>query len=161
MKTWELINLDFDIPWIYQFETLDNTFYYYSLCYKLYDMVKRQSDWNNKIIKFNGYSDVLLAKADLFYLPNHYALKLLHLLKIMFNSSLFLECAIPTSLGILLAPKYQIIFIYPLGGKERKKVINFLYSAYNQITIHPVKFSKIQYQDKIYQYISFINTNEY
>ena len=161
LKTWELINLDFDIPWIYQFETLDNTFYYYSLCYKLYDMLKRQSDWNNKIIKFNGYSDVLLAKADLFYLPNHYALKLLHLFEIMFNSSLFLECAIPTSLGILLAPKYQIIFIYPLGGKERKKVINFLYSAYNQITIHPVKFSKKQYQDKIYQYISFININEY
>ena len=161
LKTWELINLDFDIPWIYQFYTLDKKFYYYSLCFKLYDMMKRKSEWNNKIIKFNGYSEVLLAKADLFYLPNHYALKLLHLFEIMFNSSLFLECAFPTSIGILLAPKYQIIFIRPLGGKERKNVLNFLYSAYNQVTVHPVKFSNISYQDKIYQYILFINSNEY
>ena len=124
-------------------------------------MMKRKSEWNNKIIKFNGYSEVLLAKADLFYLPNHYALKLLHLFEIMFNSSLFLECAFPTSIGILLAPKYQIIFIRPLGGKERKNVPNFLYSAYNQVTVHPVKFSNISYQDKIYQYILFINSNEY
>jgi len=162
LKTWELINLDFDIPWIYQFYNLNKKFYYYSLCSKLYSMMKRQSDWNNKMIKFIGYSEVLMAKADLFYLPNNYALKLLNLFEKMFNSTLFLECAFPTSIGILLAPKYQIIFIKPLEGyKERKNVLNYLYSAYNQITIHPVKFSNISYQDKIYQYILFINAKEY
>ena len=57
--------------------------------------------------------------------------------------------------------KLYIIFIRPLGGKERKNVLNFLYSAYNQVTVHPVKFSNISYQYKIYQYILFINSNEY
>jgi len=162
LKTWELVNLNFDIPWIYQLVPLVKRFHFYPRCYKLYNMVKRQKEWHNRIIQFNGYFDIFMSKADLFYLPNEYALKLLNLFNIMYNSSIFLECAFPTSIGILLAPKYQIIYFLALEGyKARKNVINFLYNNYNQITIHPVKFSITSNQNKINLYLLFINANGY
>ena len=70
--------------------------------------------------------------------------------------------------GILLASKYQIIYIDPLGGEDRKRAINFLFSRNDQITIHPIiniNYTKSKLNDEIflnhflisYNIISIIN----
>jgi hypothetical protein len=113
------------------------------------------------MIQFNGYFDVLSGLADFYYLPNDYALKISNILQKMFNSRIFLECAIPSSMAILLSSKYQIIYIEALWGNKRKEVIKFLYTKFDQITIHPVKFSNKTTKNKVSQYIYFINAIEF
>ena len=57
--------------------------------------------------------------SDFFYLPNYYASKIYSIFEEMFKSKIFLTCAVPNAMAILLAPKYQIIYINPLYGEER------------------------------------------
>jgi hypothetical protein len=113
------------------------------------------------MIKFNGYFNVLSGFSDFYYLPNNYALKISNIFQKMFNSRIFLECAIPSSMAILSSSKYQIIYIEALWGNKRKEVIKFLYSKFDQITIHPVKFSNKTTKYKVSQYIYFINAKEF
>lgn len=75
----------------------------------------------------------------------------------MYKSKLFLECAVPSTFGILLLPKYQIIYFKGLYGKERKNSINYLIKDYKQITIHPIKFSNKYLRKQVNKYIYFIN----
>ena len=79
----------------------------------------------------------------------------------MFKSKIFLECAIPNSMGILLASKYQIIKIDALWEKQRENSINYLYNKSKQIMIHPIKLSNLTTQKKVNQYISFLNAKEF
>ena len=79
----------------------------------------------------------------------------------MFKSKIFLTCAVPNAMAILLAPKYQIIYINPLYGEERKNSLNFLFTKFNQIMVHPIKLSNKLSQKKVIQYISFVNANEF
>jgi hypothetical protein len=79
----------------------------------------------------------------------------------MYNSKIFLECAVPTAMAIVLFHKYQLINIRALWEDERKNVINYLKKTFNQITIHPIKFSNIDFQNEINKYIYFINAKEY
>lgn len=158
LKTWELINFNFDIPWMYHYCNLDRSWNHYKRCYKIFDIIGNNTQMKKNLIGFNGFYDALQGKADLFYFPNYYAKNIVYLFDRMFNSRLFLECAIPTSIGIILAKKYQIIYIKPLETiDERKNVIDFLFSNYNQISIHPIKFSNKEYQKKINEYIFFMN----
>ena len=113
------------------------------------------------IIQFNGYFDILKGLSDFYYLPNNFASKICHLFQKMYNSQIFLECVIPNSMAILSSPIYQIIDIEPLWGKDRINVIKFLYSKFDQLTIHPIKFSNKTARYKVNLYIYFINANEY
>jgi hypothetical protein len=79
------------------------------------------------MIQFNGYFDALQGLADFYYLPNNYALKMSNILQKMFNSRIFLECAVPSSMAILSSSKYQIIFIEALWGNKRKEVITLIF----------------------------------
>jgi hypothetical protein len=79
----------------------------------------------------------------------------------MYNHKIFLECAIPTTMAILNSSKYQLIYFRGLWGKERKEAINYLKKAFQQITVHPIKFSKLRNQKEIIMYNCFINGIEY
>ena len=79
----------------------------------------------------------------------------------MYKSKIFLECAVPTSLAILLSNKYQIIFIRALWNEERKEVKKYLYSQYNQISIHPIKFSNQTAKIFVNKYIDVIMAIDY
>ena len=161
LKVWELGDFDFSIPWLNPFYPISKNLYHYPRCYKLYNLLEYNFEWKNNLIAVNGYLDIFYGKADFYYLPNYYALKICNLFEKMFQFKLFLECAIPVSMGILLSPKYQIIKITILGGKEREKAINYLFSYSNQIMIHPIKLSNIKSRRKVIQYIVFINAKEY
>lgn len=79
----------------------------------------------------------------------------------MYKSKIFLECAVPTSLAILLSNKYQIIFIRALWNEERKEVKKYLYSQYNQISIYPIKFSNQTAKIFVNKYIDVIMAIDY
>ena len=62
-----------------------------------------------------------MAISDFYYLPNYLFPKFLNIIEIMYKSKLFLECAVPNSMGIILAPKYQYIYFNGLWKNKRKK----------------------------------------
>ena len=59
------------------------------------------------------------------------------------------------------APKYQVIRIRALYAQERIKAINFLQKEFEQIFIHPIKFSKDEFRIGVNKYNYFINSNEF
>ena len=79
----------------------------------------------------------------------------------MYNSKIFLECAVASAMGIMLYKEYQLIYFKGLWEEERNNVIEYLYKKYNQIVIHPIKFSNIQYQNKINLYNYFMKAEEF
>ena len=57
----------------------------------------------NKFKKFLGHTYYIpIEIADFYYIPNTIASKICEIFEVMYNSKIFLECAIPTSFGILL-----------------------------------------------------------
>ena len=161
LKVWELDNLDFSIPWLNPFYPISKILYHYPRCFNLYNLLENYNEWKNNLIALNGYQDIIYGKADFYYLPNYYASKICDIFDKMFQNKIFLECAVPVSMGILLSYKYQIMKITILAGEERKKAIDYLFSQSNQIMIHPIKFSNIISRKKVIQYTIFINANKY
>ena len=164
VKIWELDNLDFNIPWFYMFYKLSRSYSkwpHYNECSNIYGIINNNSQWKNNLVKFLGFYDIPITLADFYYIPNYIASKFVIILEKMFNSKIFLECAVPTAMAIILLNKYQIINIKALWNDERKNVIYYLKKAFNQITIHPIKFSNIYFQNEINKYIYFINAKEY
>ena len=153
MKIWELNNLDFNIPWLYLFEPLSRRWGHFPKCLKLYNILNNNTNWKINLKNFLGHTYYIpIGIADFYYIPNTIASKISEIFEVMYNSKIFLECAIPTSFGILLKKKYQIIYIYALWGKGRKKVINYLIHDFHQITIHPIKFFNLYFKKKVNQY---------
>ena len=161
LKFWELQNLNFSIPWLNQYKPLNQSWYHYLRCLSLYSVFNKKKEWKNKIVSFNGFFEIIYGMSDFYYLPNNYALKICSILEEMYKSKIFLECAIPNSMGILLAPKYQIITINPLWGNQRNNVINYLFTKFDQVMIHPIKFSNKTYQIKIIEYVSFLKAKDF
>ena len=161
LKFWELQNLNFSIPWLNQYGPIHKKWYHYSRCLPLYNIFNNNTNWKNNIISFNGFFEIISGMSDFFYLPNYYASKIGNIFDKMFKSNIFLECAIPNSMGILSASKYQIIKINALWGKQRKNSLNYLFNKFDQIVVHPIKLSNLLSQKKVIQYINFQNANEY
>ena len=161
LKFWEIQDLNFSFPWLNQYGPIHKKWYHYPSCLPLYNIFNNITNWKNNIISFNGFFEIIAGMSDFFYLPNYYASKICKIFDVMFKSKIFLECAIPNSFGILLAYKYQIIKINALWEKQRENSINYLFNKFDQIVVHPIKLSNISSQNKVIQYISFLNANEY
>ena len=161
LKSWELINLNFSIPWHNPYFPISKGWCHYHKCFAIYQLFNQNPEWKNNSIEVNGYFDIMVGFSDFYYLPNHYVTKIIDTFDKMYKSKIFLECAVPNSIGTLLASKYQIVDIRALWSKERNKVINYLFSQYDQILIHPMKFSNEINRQKLIQYIFFINANDY
>ena len=161
LKFWELQNLNFSFPWLNPYGPIAKNWFHYSKCLSIYNITNKKNDWKNNIIHFNGFFEIVAGMSDFFYLPNYYASKICNIFDEMFKAKIFLECAIPNSMGILLSSKYEIISVKALWRKERKKWINDLFKKFDQMAIHPIKFSRPLAQKKVIQYISFLNANEF
>ena len=103
---------------------------HYSQCNSLYNLIERNNIWKNNLIQFNGHFAVLQGLSDFYYIPNKYALKISNLFNNMFKSKIFLECAVPTSIGLLFSSKYQIVSVNELWGIERNKEKYSLFSIW-------------------------------
>ena len=75
----------------------------------------------------------------------------------MYDEKVFLECAIPAIFAILSAPKYHSLYIKALWHSERKNAINVLYNEFQQLFIHPLKFSNDKNKEEVNKYNFFIN----
>ena len=161
LKVWELPNLNFSIPWLHQYSPLSKEWTHTPECFPLYRLLKKNIEWKNKLLIFNGYIDVICSMSDFYYLPNYYASQICDIFDKMYKYRIFLECAVPNSIAILAAYKYQIVVINPLWGKDREKAIDYLFSKYDQIAVHPIKLSNEISRRKVNQYIFFINAYDY
>ena len=162
MKIWELKNLDFNIPWLYKFRPLCKRCIHYPRCKNLYYILNNNSNWKINLTYFLGNKYYIpLGLSDFYYIPNYIASQICEIFKVMYNSKVFLECAVPTSFGILLKKEYQLIYLNALWRENRKKAINYLIKDYFQITIHPIKLFNFYFNKKVNQYIYFINAKEY
>lgn len=159
LKVWELENLDFSIPWFYIYEQrgFDKTWVFYSLCKGLYNIIDNNLDWKQKIINFYGFYKLFNGFSDLYYLPNNIVSSFIEFVKIMYNSKIFLECAVPASFALTSAPKNQIIHIRALWTTDRTKVLEILHEEYEQISIHPIKFSNGTLKKGVLKYNYFTN----
>ena len=61
----------------------------------------------------------------------------------------------------MLKERYQIIQFVGLWGDKRKNTIKYLLSAEKQITIHPIKFSNLDFQKEVNKYIFVMNAKDY
>ena len=161
LKTWELDNFDFNIPWLYTFHPIDKNWGHSYWCYPIYNILNHNLVWKSNLIKIMGYYEIAVTIADFYYLPNSLLPKFIEITEKMYESKNFLECVVPTTMGIILAKRYQLIYFVGLWGDERKEAINYLHKAYHQITVHPIKFSEIDNKIKVELYIFFINAKEY
>ena len=161
VKIWELDNLDFSIPWFNQFSSVNKKWRHYIHCKNIYNIFTKNSIWKNNIINFWSNYDVPKTIADFYYIPNNLVWEFFENIKEMYKSKIFLECAVPTTFGILLYSKYQIIIFRGLWGKKRKEAIHYLKNDYNQIVIHPIKFSNTYFRKEVTLYVYFINSKDY
>jgi len=161
MKIWELDNLNFNIPWLYQFNNINKNWFHYRNCIRIHNIINRNPNWKANLTTFLGYYNIPTTVADFYYLPNYIVPQFCKILKEFYKSRIFLECAVPTTLGIILSKEYQIIHFSGLWGKDRNNVIEYLHKKYNQITIHPIKFSKIKYRNSVNSYDYFIKAKEF
>ena len=161
MKIWELDNLNFNIPWLYQFDYLNKEWFHYGECINIHNIIDKNPDWKVNLTKFLGYYDIPTTIADFYYLPNYIVPQFCKILKELYKSKIFLECAVPTTLSIILSKEYQIINFRGLWRKERNNVVEYLYKKFNQITIHPIKFSNIKYRNLVNLYNYFIKAKEF
>ena len=161
MKVWELDNFDFNIPWFYIFSPIYKRWMHYIDCINIYKIIDTYSYWKRNIINFTGYDSIPFTLSDFYYIPNFMAIEFFDIMEKMFHLKIFLECAVPTAMGIILYNKYQLINIKPLWGKQRDNVINHLKTNYDEITIHPIKFSNKINQEEVNKYIFFMNAKEF
>ena len=161
MKIWELDNFDFNIPWLYIFSPIYQRWFHYFDCKNIYKVIDTYSYWKRNLINFMGFDSIPIALSDFYYIPNFMAIEFFDIFEKMFNSKIFLECAVQNTMGIILYNKYQLINIKPLWEKQRFNVINYLKTNYEEITIHPIKFSNKYHQEEVNKYIFFMNAKEF
>ena len=160
LKVWELENLDFNIPWFYHFFIRFGRFHEatYIKAKKVLDIYP---EWKKRYRYFLGSTIVAYAVSDIYYIPQQDIEKFCSMVNTFYSKRVFLEIAVPTMMGIMLKPKYQIIQFLGLWGNKRDDPITFLRDNDKQVTVHPIKFSNIQYQEDVMKYIFIMNAKEY
>jgi len=160
LKVWELENLDFSIPWFYHFFVRNSEFQRlsYLRAKKVLDI---RLDWRRNYTKYLGSYIVAYAVSDIYYLPKEDIGRFCEMVDFFYERRVFLESAVPTIMGIMLKPKYQIIHFCGLWNDRRNRVVRYLKNADKQVTIHPIKFSNLTLQNEVNKYIYIVNANEY
>ena len=160
LKVWELENLDFNIPWFYHFFIRFGRFHdpTYIKTKKILDIYP---EWKKRYRYFVGSTIVAYAVSDIYYIPKEDILNFCNKVDVMYERRIFLETAVPTIMGIMLKERYQIILFAGLWRERRNYVINYLRNSEKQLTIHPIKFSNLTYQDVVNKYIYIINARDY
>jgi hypothetical protein len=161
MKIWELDNFNFSIPWFYLFSTLGKAWGHYKKCKEIYNVLNKNKNWKLNLIKFLGYYGVPKIVSDFYYIPNNFFSQFCQIIKEMYKSKIFLECVIPSTMGIILSKEYQLIYFIPIYRIHRRKSIYYLKHDSRQITIHPIKFSNVYHREQVTEFIYFINAKEY
>ena len=160
LKVWELDNFDFNVPWFYHFFVRNGKFYRTSYK-KAKTILDIHLDWKYRYRNFLGSEIIAYAVSDIYYIPQQDIAKFCSMVNDFYKRRVFLETAVPTIMGILMKPKYQIIHFIGLWGDYRNTTLQYLKSAEKQVTIHPIKFSSLENQVEVKKYIFMMNAKEY
>ena len=163
LKIWELENLDFSIPWFYIYEPngYSPAWMFSQNCNKLYDLCDKNVEWKYNLTKYYGKYKIFNGISDLYYIPDKYISQFINLVKKMYHSRIFLECAVHSSFAIISASRYHVFYIKALYDKDRDIAVNILRKDFKQISIHPIKFSNEEFKKGVLLYNYFINANEF
>ena len=156
MKSWELENLDFSIPWFYTYDPDPIKFkdYIFNTIYGIYE---NNTKYKQNYIKFYGYYKLMKGLSDFYYIPDSSMSEFIELADKMNERRVFLEYAIPAIFGLLSAPKYHAINQRGLWGQDRYRTFEILHKEFQQIFIHPIKFSYSTNKEKVNKYNYFVN----
>ena len=160
LKPWEIENLNFDLPWINYFDYKRQSATFFSGYKLLENMINNNKTIMDNIFKLMGNTVVPKLWIDSIYMPNSLINKMTDIFEEMHNKKIFLELAVPTAFAIKSIKEFQIINSI-LIWFERKFMCDFLKKSYNYLCIHPIKLSIENLREALYQYIYFINGNEY
>ena len=160
LKVWELENLDFNIPWLYhyffRFDKFNDQTYN-----RAKSVLDSHPNWKKRYRNFVGSTMVAYAVSDIYYIPQKDIGLFCSMVNIMYERRIFLETAVPTIMGIMLKERYQIILFAGLWRERRNLVMEYLINAEKQLTIHPIKFSNLTYQEAVNKYIYMMNGRDY
>ena len=160
MKPWELENLDFSIPWFYTYdpEPIKNHGYIFNIISEIYE---NNIKYKQNYIKFYGFYKLFKGLSDFYYIPNNFMDEFIELAQKMDEKNVFLEYAVPAIFAQLSAPKYHAINQRGLWGPDRYRTINILHAEFQQIFIHPIKFSNNKNKEEVNKYNYFINAFDF
>ena len=160
LKVWELDNFDFSIPWFYhyflRFDGFDEITYVNTKI-----LLDIHPNWKTRYREFLGSSIIAYAVSDIYYIPREDIFTFCILADAFYDRRIFLETAVPTIMGIMMKQRYQIILFIGLWNERRNKVIEYIKSAHHQVTIHPIKFSNLTYQEEVNKFIFFMNGRDF
>ena len=160
MKIWELENFDFSVPWFYIYNETEidkNN----ERCNNIFKICDSNFEYKQNYIQFFGVYKLYGGLTDFYYIPNKYIMNFIELAQKMYAENVFLEWAVPAIFAIISASKYQSIYVRPLWFEERNKAIKILHKEFQQIFIHPIKFSSDKNKEEVNKYIFFINANDF
>ena len=135
-------------------ERLNNTYV------KTNYLLNKNLSWKKNVSKFFGSSDIVNVLVDVIYFPNNIMNRFCDIVEGMYESRIFIQTAIPTTLAIMLLKKIHILTSIFLWRKKRKHIINYLRKSYS-IGVHPIKFSNESYKKNVNDYMHFIGAIEY
>ena len=162
MKVWEFDNLDFSIPWFYIFDIqIRPGTHFFPLCKNIFKICDNDLKYKQNYIQFFGFFKLYKGLADFYYIPNNYFVNFIELAHKMYGGSVYLECAVPSIFALLSTPKIQMIYIRPLMYEQRKGAIKVLRHEFQQMCIHPIKFSDSKNKEEVNKYIYFINAIDF
>ena len=171
LKSWELEDFDYNIPWINKVGTsqwnifLSNfthlTKFMIANLRKIDRAFNRNLEWKKNISEFIGHYAIPKVLVDNLYFPNSMFNKFIGIIEDFYKMRIFLELAIPCVLGIMLLPKYKISSSLALWGRDRENIIKYLKIEYDKYFIHPIKFTKKIYWKEVNLYIYFINAEDF
>ena len=162
IKVWEIENLNFDIPWILTFCYVKTKIWLASNDREK-DLLERNKKWKKNLTTFFNGTVIGHGISDFYYLPNYFVRDFIEVAKEFYNSTVFLEQAVPSIYGILMKPIYQYIYFIALWKDDRKKWKYYLLNAHKQIVVHPIKFSDENNQKEVVKFniILYLNLNIY
>ena len=163
LKPWEFEDYNFNIPWINEiFIRRIFGFYPFKSSYIYLDsQINNNIYYNNNISKSFGYNTIPQLWVELLYFPKSIIIEVCDLVEEMYNQKIFLELAIPTSIGFLFFKEIQIVNSIFIWNIDRKYMENFLKNSLNNVGIHAFKFKNELSKNLLIEYISFINSEEY
>ena len=160
IKVWELENFNFDIPWIMTIYVL-KTKYWFKSNDNVIKILNKNPKWKNNLQKFYNSEIIGHGISDFFYLPNSFVADFHRVATELYKYRVFLELAVPTIYGIISNPLYQLIHFSGLWNDKRKNWLKYLRTVHRQTVIHPIKFSDINNQKEVIDYLFFKNAIDY
>ena len=81
-------------------------------CINIHNILNKIPDWKVNLTKYLGYYEIPTSIADFYYLPKYIVSIFSKIIKEMYKSKIFLECAVASTMAIILEKEYQVSYYF-------------------------------------------------